>query len=388
MKQQLLSILKSDLAKSSSIIVIAILSSNLIVFLANLYIANELGAANFGVFKTILYFFSFFPLIIDLGVNVTLTKYIAEFRNKEKGKIGYLVKWFLKIKVLSYISLAFLFLIFREQVIALFLKDVSLSYLIIPGILLAVFTIFSTFEAIVLGFQNFRLFAISQFLGLAVSSLLGILMLPFGIFYVILGWSVGPLIGNIFNIKFFFNKNLYKKAKEFDIKHIFYKFSVPMLLITIITGLSGLIVPLLSLFFPAITIGYFSFAFIFYSAVSLIPNSLSSVLFPKVSELNGLKKHGDARSILKRIFVLYSLFVLAMIVFILLFSEQFITIVSKVFLPSLFMFKILVVLGLVFGYNTIYTNYLKGLGKVKKFALLTLVQNFLLILISFMLVSV
>ncbi len=387
MKKQLLSILKSDLARSSSIIFASIFSSNLILFLANIYISKIFGPENFGIFKTILYFFSFFAIMTDVGINFTLTKYIAEFRNRKKEKIGYMVKWFLKIKFLVYIILVILFLIFRNEIAILFLKDVSLSYLIIPGILLTFFTFFMTFQAIVLGFQKFKFYAGSQFLNLVTSSILGVLMLPFGIFYVILGWSLGPLVGNIFNIKFFWKKKIIKKIKEFDIKAIFLKFSIPMFLTNIIFGLSNLIIPLLSLFFSVISVGYFSFAFIFYNAVLLIPTSLSIVLFPKVSELNGLKRHSDAKNLLKKAFIFYSLTVLAGFIFLVFFSQPFITFISKEYLPSLPIFMILTFLGLIFGYNIIYTNYLKGLGKIKEFALLILIQNILLFVVSFILLE-
>ncbi len=48
---------------------------------------------------------------------------------------------------------------------------------------------------------------------------------------------------------------------------------------------------------------------------------------------------------------------------------------------------ILTFLGLIFGYNIIYTNYLKGLGKIKEFALLILIQNILLFVVSFILLE-
>jgi O-antigen/teichoic acid export membrane protein len=160
-----------------------------------------------------------------------------------------------------------------------------------------------------------------------------------------------------------------------------------MLLTNIPVGLASLIVPLLSLFFASIMVGYFSFAFIFYFAALLIPNSLSIVLFPKISELNGLKKHTDAKNFLKRTFVIYTPIVLIGILIVILFSEQIINLISKEYLPSLFMFKVLISLGLIFGYNIIYTNYLRGLGRIKLFALLTLIQNLLLIAISFIIIT-
>jgi len=387
MKKHVLSILKSDLAKTGGIIFIAIISSNLIVFLANLLIANQLGAADFGVFKTVLYLFSFLPLLIEFGVNASLTKYISEFGSKNKERIGYLVSWFLKLKMISYLVLILVIFLLREQISMIFLKDASLTYLISAGILLISLTFFSVFQFIIQGFQKFKLYALSQFLNLSSSAILGVLLSPLGIFYIILGWSLGPLIGNLFNIKFFFSKKILKKAKEFDVKSRFLKFSMPIYLTNIITGLSVSIVPLLSLFFSQEKIGYFSFAFIFYSAALLIPMSLSAIVFPKVSELNGLKRHKDAKNILIKAFKLYVIVAIVGIIFVLLISDWLFTTFFSGYLKSLFIFKVLTILGLIFGFNTIYVYYLQGLGKVKRFALLVLTQNILLIIISFVLLS-
>jgi O-antigen/teichoic acid export membrane protein len=187
-------------------------------------------------------------------------------------------------------------------------------------------------------------------------------------------------------MKFFFDKKILKEHKEFDVRKIFLKFSIPIYFISIPIALFSVIVPLLSLFFSQKLIGYFSFAFIFYSATLLIPGALATVIFPKVSELNGLKRHADAKNLLKKAFILYSLVVFIGLLFILLLSDWFI-LFFKNYLPSLFMFKVLVSLGLIFGYNTIYANYLQGLGKIKKYALFALVQNVFLIVISFALLN-
>lgn len=377
--------LKGELFKSTGLVFLATLSANLIVFFANIVFSKRLGPTLFGIFRTIFYLFSFLPVLIEFGINVTLTKYIAEFREKEK--IGFMVKRFLKLKILSYLVLIILIFFFKEQISSIFLKDPSLSYLIFPGILLASLTFFSVFEFIILGFQKFKFFAVSQFLNLTISSILAILLIPFGVFYIILGWSFGPLLGNLFNIKFFFVKKILKYYKEFDIKNIFWKFSMPMYLINIIVALISVIIPILSLFFSPKLIGYYSFAFIFYSATLLIPTVISNILFPKISELSGLKRYKDATNMLKRILVSYSFVAIFGIIFILLLSDLFFAVFFEDYLPSLFMFKILVILGFIFGYNTIYVNYLKGLGKVKRFALFVLAQNILLITISFALLA-
>jgi O-antigen/teichoic acid export membrane protein len=387
MRNSIFSILKGDLARSGGIIFLASLSANIVLFFGNLVIADQLGAVDFGVFKVISYLFTFLPILIDFGANYTMTKYISEFKRRSREKIGYMIRWFLKLRIFSYSIMIILILLLNEQITLVFLKDASLSYLIFAGVLMAAMPFFMIFQFIVLGFQKFKLFALSQFLTFTGSAVLGVLLSPFGIFYALVGWSLGFLIGNIFNLKFFFRENVIKKSKEFDIKKIFKKFSLPAEFVWIATNLFTIIIPLLSLFFSQEAIGYFSFAFLFYFATLLVPTSISSVVFPKVSELNGFNKHKDARGILEKAFILYTPVCLAGLVLVILVSDWFFMAFFESYMPSLPIFKILVSLGLVFGFITIYTNYLQGLGKAKMFALMVTLQNALLFGISFGLLS-
>jgi O-antigen/teichoic acid export membrane protein len=376
---------EGEIIRSSTLIFVSAISSSLIALLANLAIANLLGHDYFGNFKIIIYLFAFLPMLIDFGINASLTKYIAEFRSK--GKIGYMIKWFLKIKILSYIFLIVVLFLVKDYIALYFLKNASLNYLILAGIFLAASNFFSTFSFIVLGFQNFRIYSLSQFFIASLSPILGVLLSPLGIFYMILGWGLGIIIGNLPNILFLMRKKVFESREQFDVKRIFLRFSLPIYPIELTVALVNSVVPLLSLFFSQYIMSYYSFAFLFYVAALLIPNSLSLVLFPKFSELNGLEKYSDAKNILRKSLSYYSLIVIIGLISVYLFSEWFIGFLAKEYLPSLIMFKAIVSLGLVFGYPVIYANYLKGLGKVKKYALVTLIQNILLIIVSFALLN-
>jgi len=376
---------EGEIIRSSTLVFISAISSSLIALLANLVIANLLGHDYFGDFRTIIYLFAFLPMLIDFGVNASLTKYIAELRSK--GKIGYMIKWFLKIKILSYIFLIAVLFLVKDYIALYFLKNASLNYLILAGIFLAASNFFSTFSFIVLGFQNFRIYSLSQFFIASLSPILGVLLSPLGIFYMILGWGLGIIIGNLPNILFLMRKKVFESQEQFDVKKIFLRFSLPIYPIELTVALVNSVVPLLSLFFLQYVMSYYSFAFLFYVAALLIPNSLSLVLFPKFSELNGLEKYSDAKNILRKSLSYYSLIVIIGLIFVYLFSEWFIGFLAKEYLPSSIMFKAIVSLGLVFGYPVIYANYLKGLGKVKKYALVTLIQNILLIIVSFALLN-
>jgi O-antigen/teichoic acid export membrane protein len=376
---------QGEFIRSGTTVFLATLLASIIAFAANVIISDFLGPEDFANFKVIVYLFAFLPIIADFGINTTLTKYISDF-GKNNAKTGHIIKWFLKVKLVSYLVLIAIAILFRDQIALYFLQDVSQSYLILAGIVFLALNFFLTFSFIVLGFQNFKLFSFSQFLNSTSSAILAVLLSPLGIIYIILGWSLGPLIGNIPCMLFLINKKFNNNVKV-DVKRIFYKFSLPIYPVDLSTNLFTVIVPILSLFFSQKLVGYYSFAFIFYFAAMIIPNSLSAVLFPKVSELNGQKKYSHARYILRKSFLYYSLIAIAGLIFVFLFSEWFIRLIAENYLPSLLIFKVIVSLGFIFGYNVIYTNYLKGRGKVKKYALFTLTQNILLILVSFALLN-
>jgi hypothetical protein len=68
-------------------------------------------------------------------------------------------------------------------------------------------------------------------------------------------------------------------------------------------------------------------------------------------------------------------------------SEFFILKISPEYLPSLTMFKSLIIFGLFSGYLFIFSFYLQGRGLIKETALIILFQVFLLFLISFILLK-
>ena len=383
-----ITIFKEEFIRRSLIVFLAIFFSGIVAFFANLYISISFGPniEYFGNFKTIIYLFAFLPMIVDFGISSSLTKYVAEF-GRDIKKIRYVIFWFLKIRVISYVILVALTFLLKDYIAFYFLQDASLDYLVIGGIFLMISNFFAIFSSIILGFQNFKIFSLSAFLSTALADIFAILLIPLGIFYMIMGWSLGLFLGYLPSVMFVLKKNIFSGFTKIEMKKLFFKFSLPIYPIDLSSSLFTAIIPILSLFFSQRIISYYSFAFMFYYVTTLIPSSLSSVLFPKISELNGLKKFKDARNILKRAFLYYSPIAAIGLIFVFLFSEWFITSISKYFIPSLLIFKVLVYLGFVFGFNVIYTNYLKGLGKVKKYALFTLFQNILLILVSFILLD-
>ncbi|MEA3342901.1 MAG: oligosaccharide flippase family protein [archaeon] len=386
MKQKLKSLFsEQELILNSSMVFGASFAGAIFMFVSNLVLSRAFGPEVFGNYKTIIGLFLFIPALIDFGAAPTLTKYIAEFSaKKESGKINKLIRFFLKIKGFSIVSVVLIIYVFRDAFAHMFLKDEALSILILPGLTLSLFILFEITKPIIAGFQNFRLFSFSNFLTTATIGIATVALgYYYGIYYAILGWPVGYLIGNLPNIWHLARKNfLHKKNTQLNMAPIFKTYALPMWGVYLLNMSSLLIIPILSLFFAQRLIGYYGFAWTFYSGVILIPIALSQVLFPKVCELHGSKKFNQAKAELKKVFVLYTPIAIAGIAGTLMFSEYVIALIAPAYLPGLFIFKALVCFCFPSGYLQIYRTYLSAKTDVKGVIIWTGILNLALLIVS------
>ena len=385
MKAKLKSLLHSDLLINSGMIFSASFFGALFMFVSNLVLSRVFGPADFGMYKTVLGLFMFVPALVDFGASATLTKYIAEFlAKKEERKINYLVRFFFSVKVTASFVVGGLAYLFRSEIAVVFLKDASLAYLVLPGAVLAVFAVFELSKPVVTGFQKFKLLSVSNFLSAGAIGVASVVLgYYWGVYWAIVGWAVGYFIGNLINFKFMVDWGLFRKVERFDIMSVLRRYSLPMYGMYLLNMFNVVIIPVLSLFFAPVLIGYYGFAWTFYAGILLIPAALSRVLFPKISELIGRNDLRGAQNILKKIFLYYSIIVLVGIVGVLFLSEFVVMSVAPMYLPGLFIFKVLNITGLLLGYLFILNGYYNGTGQVKKSILSMVIYNVLLLIVSF-----
>jgi len=380
---------EKTLIKNSSIVGIATSISLFILFLANLFLSKIFGPELFGTFKTLIYLGSLIINLIDLGITLTLTKYVAEFKVKNKNKINYLILSLTKIKfVIFVIAISFIFL-FKSQISFYFLHDISYSYLIIPLLFLIGINFMTIFQAIVKGYENFAVASISVIAGNIIYFLLVLLLKQtLEIQHAIIGLGISSIVSSLICLNYLIKQGFFKmKYRKFNVKKIFINYSLPLHILSIPNYLINAIVPILSLIFSIKLMGYYSFAFMFYFIPSIASGSLSSVLFSKISRLNGLEKYDDEKNTLKRVFILYTIFSVFGILGTFLFSELFISLIAPEYLPGIDLFKFLISFGFLSGYGTIMNFYLNAKEKLKKAGLVLLITTVLLFLISFILLK-
>ena len=374
--------------KNSMFVLIANTISNGVLFLNNIIISGMLEPSLFGSYKTTLYLFTLLPGLLDLGMMHTFPKFIAEYKKNKKLRIGSLVLWFINLRLISFVILILTLFVFKNQIADVFYHNNTLEPLIQVGIFVVFCSFFLFLRSIAIGYENFSLFSISTIIS----------SLTFGVFGVVAAYKTGPvgvvfiyglssLLGSLIYLPFILKQKLFERKAKYDVKKIFIGYSLPIYIIYIPYSLGLSITPVLSIFFPQELIGYFSFAFMFYFAGSIIPSTISAVLFPQISRLKGENKNSEIKKGLKRALIIYSLLTFVGIIFVLLFSKMFLETFAPRYMPGLFMFKIITILGLLLGYFTIAISYYSALAKFKQTAILTVVENLILFIVCYFLLA-
>ena len=374
------------LLKHSSMIFAASLFGSIALFISSILLADFFGPEEFANFKIATNLFIFLPSLIEFGIGVTFVKYIAEFSVHQKEKIPHLIVSMLKIRLISFILLLFVLLLFKEQIAEIFFHSPEYVPLVIAGLCISGFLYFEIFKQIALGFQEFKKYAFSEFLTLFISGVLSLVLgFFFGVFWAIIGWGVAYFLGNLPILFFALKKLKSTKVETFKTKTIFLSYSLPMYS-TIIPNILGMaLVPIISIFFPKELVGLFAFSLIFFNGAILVPRAICSVILPKVSKAK--EENEETEKILISALKKYTLILIPLVVFAIVATEPILAVIAPKYLEGVIITQVLIILSLVLGYLQIFAFYLAGLGKIKTRWIIEAVRNIALLVISFGLLS-
>jgi stage V sporulation protein B len=356
-----------------------------LTFVSNVTIAYFFGPENFGVYRVLVIIFGVtIPYLFDFGGTLTLTKYIAELKVKDKGKIGHLSRQFLLFRLATFAVLTLLILAFKEQIVLFFLHDLSYVNLIYPSLVIFITTYFLILNFAVLGYENFRLYGITNTIGrlIYVVAVIWVAYSTGSIYYSLIIYGLAFFIGYILNVPYLLKQGFLDVKERFNTTKVFLKYSLPMHVFYSTNYLALSSVVLLSPFFSAKAIGYFSWAFQFYWVSTFIAVSIASMLLPKVSKMSG--KSQETKGILGKIMFLYTPVAVIGVIGTLLFSNLFVSIVGPQYMPGLLVFKVVMVYGFIAGFGLIYISYLTAKSDTKRVAVLQLLVNGILLLLGFL----
>ncbi len=371
------------LARSSQNLLINILNLSL-SFLSNILLSLILGPYNFGLFKTITSFFEQVP--ITFGLNITLKKEIPYLIEKKYyGQIKTLLKKFYFFRLTTIIILSFVFFLFRSRLSQNLLKDSSLHFLITLGILIFAINFLDFIRPLLLGLRHYRCYLKTNlFLTLARNFLILILSLKTGINGALIGIPLGSIIAVLPAIKKIKGENFWHYASQpISFARLFWHYSLPIYFISLSGALSGLITPLLALFFSPTRIGYYNFALMAASPVGLIASSIAPFLFPETAWEQAHAGIEAARRRFQKILLLYSFISLPLLPLAGLLLIYLISHYIPLYRATIPLIPIYLILYFFLGLLSLITTFYTASNQKKKAALLNLASSLLFFLASY-----
>lgn len=286
-------------AKGTLIVFAMLLVSGILGYSLRIFMARNLSLGDYGLFYSVFVFITFPMLFRDIGLNSALGKFIPEFVVEKKfANIRSSIEYAIKIEIL--VSLAIIAVIFfsRSLIAEHFFKNASAAVLIAP--LLAFFLIhmfFQVFKSAFQGFQDMKLFAVSEVIYIA--SILASVSILFSFSpspeYAAWGYVSGTAIVSAVCSVLLYRKliKLPKSGKkEHGLEKKLLSFSIPVMLTGTASLALGYIDTMCITFFRSMDeVGLYQAALPTSQIMLYMSSALIAILFPVIAEMWARKKY-------------------------------------------------------------------------------------------------
>ena len=269
-------------------------------FIASVVVARFLGPDKYGVYSFVMWLLFVVGLLVNLGINTTLTKYVSEYwGRKDLSTISSIFKKLFRFEILVGVAVSLL-LFFFAPLIARWYKNPELSlYLKVAATVLLPLGLMWLYNGLFCGLQRYDLIAM---INLVISPLtVGIILI---VLYLggKMEWLVAvSMMTNVLLVISY----VYLKRTKFDLRPStvdrrpstenalskkLFKFSASVFVIMVLDAIVwerfGIL--FLSIFSTSTEIAYYNVAFILSSrTMILLPGALTGILLPAMSEVYG-----------------------------------------------------------------------------------------------------
>lgn len=367
-----------------------------VTLLSSFYLARILGKNTFGEYGVINGTVSMVSSFAGLGIGTTVTKYIAELKVYDPIRLGKIVSLSSIINFLSAILYSIIFLVFSPWLAKNILAAPQLAPILqISTICLALGTINSIQQSVLVGFEAFRY-----------NSLISIISSIFQSFLLVLGAYYYGLTGVVlaFTISAFFLTVLYgiatyRERKKFhvvislrgakDEYGIIFRYTIPAFLAGVLVG-------------PAFwatnailanqtngysELGILSAASQWQQIIQLIPSIIGAALLPVMSEKYGLgDKEGSIR-IMKRMTKIITIIVVPVAVLLSFLSTFIMSCYGRAFSSGYLTLVFVIITSAFLAILTPISQFISASGKMWSGFFLNLIWVFCLLILSYILVK-
>lgn len=151
--------------------------SKALLMIFNIIIARILTEQDYGAYSLINNTVQTFIVFAGAGIGITLTRYVALYRDKDKGIAGIIIGTLLSINVLISLFVALIVFIFSEKIAILLNSDINITSLLkITSATIFFTSVVSILQGTLQGFEEYKKIAIIQVLSNILNLIIGLVL--------------------------------------------------------------------------------------------------------------------------------------------------------------------------------------------------------------------
>ena len=219
--------------------------SKALLMLFNIIVARILGETQYGVYSILNNTLQTFTVFAGAGIGITLTRYVALYRDKDKQMAGILIKTLLFVNAILSVAISIIVFILSRNISNLISEQIDITiYIRITSLTIFFTSIILILQSALQGFEEYKKIAIIQIASNIITLIIGVFITNiFGIVGTIIALLLLQIISTVL-FTIIIRKIIIKKGIKLQfqindtVKEAIKKVAIPAFLLSIFVILS------------------------------------------------------------------------------------------------------------------------------------------------------
>jgi O-antigen/teichoic acid export membrane protein len=369
--------------------------ASILGYVIRMVLSRQLSLYDFGLFYAVFAFVGFFVVFRDLGLSVSLMKFIPEFLvRKENDKVKSSIKFVVFFNLVISLVFVLIFILLSSYLAENYFKNsLAKPLLIILSIYFIFYSIYRVLMNIFVGFQRSEFYSLDLFFinlfvlgGIFIFSKLGVFS-P-AISYLAAAFF-GVIFGGIVFLKLF-NYFKYKEDYSGKLRFRLFSYGLPLLLAALGYIVIGQIDVLMLTGFRSLSeVGIYSVVLPTAMLLITLGSSMAEAILPYISEHWASKNYTQLKKVINEIYQKAFVIIVPAGLVLFIFSDLILgTLFGSEFISGSVALKILSLGAIFFSVATINGNIISALGKPRMVTGIVLLATLLNVLVNLILIPV
>lgn len=354
--------------------------SKALLMLFNIIVARILGENQYGIYSIVNNTLQTFTVFAGAGIGVTLNRYVALYRDKDKKMAGILMKTLILVNAILSAMISILVFVLSKNISDLISKQINIAiYIKITSLTIFFTSISLILQSALQGFEEYRKIAIIQIVSNIITLIIGIVITKiFGIAGTIVAMLLLQITSTIlFAIiirKIIIQREIKLQIKiNNTVKEAIKKVAIPAFLSSVF------VVPLLWItnFIFTQRNGYnefaaFSVCLQWFTILNYLPEQLGQVR-PIYTQLYADKKIEELNKTIKNMILMSTGFAIIVSVLLMMGSKLILKTYGDFYTPYMIPFIIMLITSVFYCIQSQYGSFFQAIGKIWLCLILNLV---------------